>query len=248
MVHRPLVSAVVIRVSIDQHVQLCTIDRPERRNAFDQEHYVALATALADAATDDDVHAVVITGTGGSFSAGQDRKEMAALAAGTSTGTHDGFPRLLDQLDTFPKPLLAAVNGDAVGIGLTMLLHCDIAVAAHDARLRVPFSELGVPPEAGSSALLADVVGWQQAAELLFTSRWLDGAEAVTLGLALRAVPRDEVLDHTMVIAHRIAGQSPWAVRTAKRLMLASRGDRSRAARRLEDAAFAELFRGAAHD
>ncbi|MEY4338482.1 MAG: hypothetical protein RLZ14_332 [Actinomycetota bacterium] len=246
--HRPLVSALVIRVSTDQHVQLCTIERPERRNAFDQEHYVALAEALASATTDDDVHVVVITGVGASFSAGQDLKEMAALAAGTGGGAHDGFPRLVDQLDTFPKPLLAAVNGDAVGIGLTMLLHCDIAVVAHDARLRVPFSELGVPPEAGSSALLADVVGWQQAAELLLTSRWLDGDEAVAMGLALRAVPRADVLDHTVAIARRIAAQSPWAVRTAKRLMLAGRGDRSRAARRLEDAAFAELFRGAAND
>jgi enoyl-CoA hydratase/carnithine racemase len=242
------VSALVIRVSTDQHVQLCTIERPERRNAFDQEHYVALAEALASATTDDDVHVVVITGVGASFSAGQDLKEMAALAAGTGGGAHDGFPRLVDQLDTFPKPLLAAVNGDAVGIGLTMLLHCDIAVVAHDARLRVPFSELGVPPEAGSSALLADVVGWQQAAELLLTSRWLDGDEAVAMGLALRAVPRADVLDHTVAIARRIAAQSPWAVRTAKRLMLAGRGDRSRTARRLEDAAFAELFRGAAND
>ena len=160
-------SATVIRVSVNEHVQLCTIERPERRNAFDQEHYVALATAMADAAANDEVHVLVVTGIGASFSAGQDLKEMAALASGTASGPHDGFPRLVDQLDTFPKPLLAAVNGDAVGIGLTMLLHCDIAVVAHDARLRVPFSELGVPPEAGSSALLGDVVGWQQAAELL---------------------------------------------------------------------------------
>ena len=238
-------SANVIRVSINEHVQLCTIERPERRNAFDQEHYVSLATAMADAAANDDVHVLVVTGIGASFSAGQDLKEMAALASGTASGPHDGFPRLVDQLDTFPKPLLAAVNGDAVGIGLTMLLHCDIAVVAHDARLRVPFSELGVPPEAGSSALLGDVVGWQQAAELLFTSRWIDGDEAVQMGLALKAVQRADVLDHTMVIAHRIASQSPWAVQTAKRLMLEARGQRSRTARRHENAAFAQLFRGA---
>ena len=93
---------------------------------------------MADAAANDEVHVLVVTGIGASFSAGQDLKEMAALASGTASGPHDGFPRLVDQLDTFPKPLLAAVNGDAVGIGLTMLLHCDIAVVAHDARLRVP--------------------------------------------------------------------------------------------------------------
>ncbi len=235
-------SASVIEVVDDAHVRLCTLQRPERRNAFDQEHYHALAATLADAAVDDAVHAVVITGAGTAFSAGQDLKEMAALADGTSVGTSDGFPRLLDQLDTFPKPLLAAVNGDAVGIGMTMLLHCDIVLVATEARLRVPFSELGVPPEAGSSALLADVVGWQQAAELLFTSKWVSGAEAVAMGLALCAYETDELLDQTLDLATRIAEQSPWAVQTAKRLMLASRGSRSRAARRGEDVAFATLF------
>jgi len=234
----------VIEVIDDATVRVCTIDRPERRNAFDQQHYHALAEALEQAALDEAIHVVVITGTGSAFSAGQDLQEMAALADGSASGTNDGFPHLLDRLEAFPKPLLAAVNGDAVGIGMTMLLHCDITLIAAEARVRVPFSELGVPPEAGSSALLADVIGWQHAAELLFTSRWIDGAEVVELGLALRAVPRGEVLVETIALAHTIAQQSPWAVQTAKRLMLAARGDRSRAARRGEDAAFAELFAG----
>jgi enoyl-CoA hydratase/carnithine racemase len=106
----------------------------------------------------------------------------------------------------------------------------------------VPFSELGVPPEAGSSALLADSVGWQHAAELLFTSRWIDGEEAVALGLALRTSPRERVVADALSLATRIADQSPWAVQTAKRLLLAGRGERSRQARSREDAAFAELF------
>lgn len=231
----------------DGHVRALTIDRPQRRNAFDQEQYHALATALSDAAAATEVHVVVLTGVGSAFSAGQDLKEMAAMASGTAgPGPHDGFPHLLGELESFSKPLLAAVNGDAVGIGMTMLLHVDIVIVATDARLRVPFSELGVPPEAGSSALLADLVGWQQAAELLFTSRWIDGAEAVTLGLALRHAPRDEVLAATLTLAHTIATQSPEAVRTAKRLMLASRAERTRLARRGEDAAFAALFTGTA--
>ena len=223
-------------------VRVCTIDRPERRNALDQHHYHALADALAGAAGDPTVHVVVITGVGPSFSAGQDLQEMAAMASGTTTGAWDGFPHLLQQLESFPKPLLAAVNGDAVGIGMTMLLHCDIVGMAAQARLRVPFSELGVPPEAGSSALLPDAIGWQRAAELLFTSRWLTGAEAVTLGLALYAWPGEEVLANTLTLAAQIADRSPWAVQTAKRLMLEGRGERSRAARRGEQAAFAELF------
>ena len=235
-------SATVIRVGDEGQVRVCTIDRPERRNALDQEHYHALSDVLATAGSDDNAHVVVITGTGSAFSAGQDLQEMAALAGRTQSGTHNGFPRLLEQLEAFPKPLLAAVNGDAVGIGFTMLLHCDIVVVAAEARLRTPFSELGVPPEAGSSVLLPEMIGWQHAAELLLTSRWIDGLEAVSIGLALRSCPKDEVLSETIAIATRIAQQPQWAVQTAKRLLLAGRGDRSREARRREDAAFAELF------
>ena len=243
-------SAIVIEVVDETHVRVCTINRVERRNAFDQQHYHALADSLADAASDAAVHVVVVTGTGSAFSAGQDLQELTALASGGSSGRSgggqgsDGFPRLLEQLETFPKPLLAAVNGDAVGIGMTMLLHCDIVIVAAEARLRMPFSEMGVPPEAGSSALLPDAVGWQNAAELLFTSRWIDGTEAVMLGFAQRALPTDRVLADTLALAHRIAQRSPWAVQTAKRLLLAARGDRSRQARRGEDAAFVELFAG----
>ncbi len=238
-------SAIVIEVVDETHVRVCTINRIERRNAFNQQHYHALADALADAASDTAVHVVVVTGTGSAFCAGQDLQELAELASGGSGGkSSDGFPRLLEQLETFPKPLLAAVNGDAVGIGMTMLLHCDIVIVADEARLRLPFSEMGVPPEAGSSALLPDAIGWQNAAELLFTSRWIAGTEAVTLGLALRVLPQDRVLANTLALAHQNAQQSPWAVQTAKRLLLAARGDRSRQARRGEDAAFVELFAG----
>jgi enoyl-CoA hydratase/carnithine racemase len=225
-------------------VRTLQIDRGSRKNAFDQAQYRGLADALVAAAVDDSVHVVVVTGTGDAFSAGQDLEEMAALAAGTSTGSADGFPALLAALEAFPKPLIAAVNGVAVGIGMTMLLHCDIVLVADTARMRVPFSELGVPPEAGSSVLFADAVGWHQAAELLFTSRWVSAAEAVQMGLALRVVPAAELTDSAAELAESIAARSPWAVQTAKRLLLAGRGSRVQDARRREDAAFAELFRG----
>jgi enoyl-CoA hydratase/carnithine racemase len=123
-----------------------------------------------------------------------------------------------------------------------MLLHCDIVLVSDAARLRVPFSELGVPPEAGSSALFPDRLGWQQAAELLFTSKWIDGAEAVRLGLALRVVPATELAAATAELAAKIASQSPVAVSTAKKLMLAARGDRASAARERENAEFARVL------
>jgi enoyl-CoA hydratase/carnithine racemase len=238
MAHTPAAAA---RVVDRDHVRVVTLARPERKNAFNQDLYLAVADALADAASDTDVHCVVVTGDGTAFSSGQDLAEMAAIADGTSTNA-DGFTRLLEQLESFPKPLIAAVNGPAVGIGMTMLLHCDIVVVAHSARLRVPFSELGVPPEAGSSALLADRIGWQRAAEVLFTSRWIDAETAVEFGLAVRAVPDDELMLETSALATTIARQSPDAVATAKRLMLAARGARAEDARDRESTAFATLF------
>jgi enoyl-CoA hydratase/carnithine racemase len=227
----------------DGAVRTLQIDRGGRKNAFDQEQYHGLATTLQSAADDDAVHVVVVTGTGDAFSAGQDLAEMAELAAGTSSGPATGFPSLLHELETFPKPLIAAVNGVAVGIGMTMLLHCDIVLVADTARMRVPFSELGVPPEAGSSVLFADVVGWQQAAELLFTSRWVTADEAVQMGLALRVFAAAELAGAAAALAEAIAARSPWAVQTAKRLLLEGRGTRVQDARSREDAAFGELFR-----
>lgn len=240
------VPAVALHVTDHGAVRLLTIDRPERKNAFDQAHYRALASALADAADDDRVHVAVVTGVGDAFSAGQDLQEMALLARGEALpdGPADGFTRLLEQLESFPKPLVAAVNGVGTGIGMTMLLHCDLVLVADTARLRVPFAELGVPPEAGSSALLADLVGWQRAAELLLTARWISAVEAVEIGLALQCVPAAELSDTAMQLAQQIAAHSPFATRSTKQLMLAARGRRSVEARGREEALFAELFAG----
>ncbi len=232
----------MIHVDDHDHVRSLTLDRSEARNAFDQEQYHGLAALLAAAATDADVHVVVLTGAGPSFSAGQDLKEMALLAAGQGpVGGATGFPALLKQLESFGKPLIAAVNGSATGIGATILLHCDIVVIAETARLRMPFAELGVPPEAGSSVLLPSAIGWQRAADLLFTARWVSGPEAVELGMALRCVPLDELAATAATLAADIARHSPGAVQVAKRLMLAGRADVSAQARERENRGFIEL-------
>ena len=225
------------------HVRVLTLDRPEARNAFDQEHYLLLADALTRAAADDSVHVVVVTGAGTVFSAGQDLKEMAAMIAGElSTAGTAGFPSLLEILETMDTPVIAAVNGAGAGVGMTMLLHCDIVLIADTAKLRVPFTEMGVPPEAASSVLMPQLLGWQRAAELLFTSRWIFGEEAARIGLALECMPLDDLMPRAMELAQQIAAQQPAAVRTAKRLMLAARTDLSRAARSREEDAFKPLF------
>jgi enoyl-CoA hydratase/carnithine racemase len=143
---------------------------------------------------------------------------------------------------SFDKPLLAAVHGVAVGLGCTLLGHVDLVLVEEGTRLRTPFAELGVPPEAASSWLLPERMGWQRAAAVLLASEWIDATEAVDAGLALRVCPVGTVLDQTLVLARRIASYRPDATRRIKRLMTAARRPEIEAARAREEAAFAALF------
>ena len=232
-----------IRVEDRGHVRIVTFDRPEARNAFDVAMYRACATALSAAQNDPVVRAVVLTGNGTAFSAGQDLNEMRAFASGSAEADgSSGFPVLLDIVQSFPKPLLAAVNGVAVGLGFTILAHCDLVVAADDARFKVPFTELGVPAEAGSTYLFPMRLGWQKAAEVLLTSNWITAQDVVSAGLALERCPRDRVLARTVELAEHIASLSPEAVQTIKRLLVEAHVSNVIAARRREEAAFAELL------
>ena len=237
-----------IEIEVNDGVAVITMNRPERKNAFTREQYELLAGALNNADTNDDVRVVVLTGAGAAFSSGQDLKEMMELASGVASGSPTtskagGFTVLLDALEVFSKPLIAAVNGVAVGIGMTLLPFCDLVLIDESARMRVPFSELGVPPEAASSVLFADRIGWQRAAELLLTARWVDATEAVEIGLALRTTPAGEALSQARELASTIASKSAYSTRVIKQLMVAGRGSRTQEARSREEALFADLFR-----
>jgi enoyl-CoA hydratase/carnithine racemase len=221
-------------------VRVVTLNRPAKLNAFDSALYGAAAAALRDASSDDAVRVVVLTGAGRGFSAGQDLGEMASLREGSATGS--AFPEFVDALTSFEKPLIAAVNGIAVGIGMTMLPHCDIVLVDATARMRVPFTELGVPPEAASSYLFPLTVGRQRAAEILFTSDWVDADQAVADGLALRSCAAGTVVDEALALAAHIARHPLVALVASKRALLDTRRDAIERARRLEDAAFAEIF------
>jgi enoyl-CoA hydratase/carnithine racemase len=220
-------SRATVLEEIRDGVLLLTLNRPQRRNAFNDQQYDDLRTALAEAQQDEGVHVVVITGAGGAFSAGQDIDEM---------GSGRGFTPFVDQLSVFDKPLMAAVSGVAVGIGLTLLPHCDIVYVGESTRLRAPFTALGLVCEAGSSLLLPLVVGPQRAAELLLTAQWIDAEQAVALGLAARLFPDQELLPAALATAREIAAQPPTAVQQTKRLLLATRLEALRAARAREDA------------
>jgi enoyl-CoA hydratase/carnithine racemase len=222
--------------SLEDAVLLLTLNRPERKNAFDELMWREARDALRDAQESDAVRVVVVTGAGDAFSAGQDLGQMAKPSIGDEG---PGFPGFMDRLVGFDKPLLAAVNGVGVGIGLTMLLHCDVDWMGEQARLRAPFVPLGVVPEAASSYLLPLQLGHQRAAEMLYTAEWIDAPRAVELGIATRVLPREKLLPELRALAAKIAAQPLGSLRWTKRLLLDIRRDGIAAARGREDAAFA---------
>jgi len=234
------------RILIDEAalgVRVITLNRPEVRNAFDTAMYEEVTAALRDADSDATVGAVVLTGQGSAFTSGQDLSEMAAIASGTAVeGAGQGFMGLLDCLIDLSVPLLAAVNGVAVGLGFTLLPHCNLVLVDADARLRVPFTELGVPPEAASSVLFPALMGWQQAARVLLTSDWVSAPELVELGLALEVCDAGTVLDETVSLAARIAAHPRAATRASTSLVRAARRDAVLEANRREQAAFGALL------
>lgn len=235
-----------IEVADGAGVRVITFDRPEVRNAFDTAMYLEVTEALRSADTDEAVGAVVLTGRGSAFTSGQDLAEMAAIATGTAVaGAGQGFMGLLATVTELAVPMLAAVNGVAVGLGFTILAHCDLVLVDEAARLRVPFAELGVPPEAASSYLFPARMGWQRAARVLLTSDWVSAAEVVELGLALRVCPAGTVLEETLVLAERIAAHPRPAIRAITSLLRAAQREQVLAANRREQIAFAQLLGGA---
>ena len=229
----------VVEVENDGGVRILRLNRPEMYNAFNQEQWYALADELVAAQSDDSVRCVVLTGTGKGFTSGQDVAEMTDPSAWE--GEEPGFQRLMPILESFDKVLIAAVNGVGVGFGLTVLLHVDMALIASDARIKVPFISLGVTTEASSSVLLPVTVGYQRAAEIVFTEPWIDAEQAVADGMALRVVEPDSLIDETMALARPI-GELPLApLRATKQLLIDGRRPMIEAARRREMQAFGPL-------
>ena len=193
-------------------------NRPEKRNAITLGMYRALARQLEAALADEAVRAVLLSGAGASFTAGNDLNDFLSTEL---TATHPVI-EVLHRLATFDKPLVAAVHGQTVGIGVTMLLHCDLVVAAESSILSMPFVALGLVPEAGSSLLVPRLAGAQRAAELLLLGSPLDAAGAERLGLVNRVVAEPGLLDEARALALRLAQQPAGALRATKRLL---RGD-----------------------
>ena len=209
-----------IRSVLADGVLTVTLARPEKKNAITQAMYGALAEATRRARTDDAVRVLLFQGEGDSFSAGNDIADfIAAGTAGQRPLTEAPVFEFLKALADLDKPAVAAVRGRAVGIGLTMLLHCDLVVVAEDALLSVPFVNLALAPEAASSMLLPMVLGHQRAFEMFALGEAIDGRTALAWGLANRAVPADEVEILASELALKLAGRAPNSIRKTKRLM-----------------------------
>jgi enoyl-CoA hydratase/carnithine racemase len=224
-------------------VLLLTLNRPRRKNAFDDAQWLELRDALDEARSDPEVAVVVATGAGGDFSAGQDLSSFTAAGERDADGAMGEagiqahpFQQCMDALCEFDKPLLAAATGVAVGIGATFLYHCDLVYVGHGLRLRMPFVSLGLVPEAASSYLLQATIGQQRAAELFYTAEWVDAQRAVDVGIAARAFPDDELLPAVLAKAREMARWPVSSLQATKRCLMVAHRAGIQAARAAENA------------
>lgn len=239
----------MIDVADEAGVRTITLNRPEARNALTSAAFTAFDRRLREAVVDDGIGAVIVTGAGGeAFCAGQDLKELPDIDP-LALGSHP-FHAFIETVAAFPKPLVAAVRGVAVGAGVTMLPYFDVVVAACDARFQTPFTELGVPTEGGSSLMLPATVGPRLAARMLLLAEWIDAGEALANGLVTMVVDGDQVLGRAGDIARRLVTLPAAALTATKQLLIEARRDAVTAAMARERAAglatyTAPEFRGA---
>ncbi len=206
-------------------VAVVVLDDPDRRNAMSVEMGEALRSTTEELGADERVRAVVLTGEPPAFSAGGDLAMLEDYARRTREENFDAtesmrsfYARFLSVRD-LPVPVVAAVNGHAVGAGLCVALACDLRIVADDAKVGLNFSRLGLHPGMGGSWLLPQAVGTQRAAELLYTGRLATGDQAASWGLALESLPADEVLARGVALASEIAAAAPQVVRQLKQTL-----------------------------
>jgi len=203
---------------------LLTLDRPDARNAYSEAMVDSLVRALEAAERDDDVRCVIITGAGAAFSAGGDLKRMAQHEGMFAGGPAELRRRYIDGIQQIPrrfalteKPVIAAINGPAIGAGLDLACMCDLRIAARGAQLGSTFVKVGLVPGDGGAYLLSRTVGFSRALELMLTGRLVDTDEAQRIGLVHRVVEPAELLPAARALAEQLAALPPLALRLTKR-------------------------------
>lgn len=226
-------------ISTADGVMRITMNRSAKKNALTGPMYDAMTAAMEQADASDDIRAIVLEGSGGSFTAGNDLADFLATATRGEENRAGYFIRKIATLDT---PIVAAVDGVAVGVGTTLLFHCDLVYATPAAKFRMPFLDLGLVPEAASSILAPARFGMAKASQYILLAEAFGPQEAEALGLVNATVAPDALADTAMEAARKLAAKPPAALRAARRLM---RGDRKDivAAMDRETVAFAEALR-----
>ena len=215
-------------------ILIISFNRPDKMNAITRSMYAGLSQSLNDAAGDFGIRCVVITSEGDHFTSGND---IGDFMSNPPTESDSDVAKFLGAILEFPKPLLAAVKGNAIGVGTTMLLHCDVVIASPDACFSMPFTSLGLVPEAGSSMLFPNLVGYQRAAQIFMTGEPFSAEQAQEMGLV--ATVSEDSLAEAMRIAKKIAAQPPQAIINTKALMKAGKHDAVAAVMRAEFEIFA---------
>jgi enoyl-CoA hydratase/carnithine racemase len=206
----------LIKSETKDRVARIRFDRIDKKNAITVDMYAQLGAALAAAEADAQVRVVLLHGSADCFTAGNDVADF--LKAPRNAGSSPARA-LFDTLPHMKKPVVAAVGGPAVGIGSTMLLHCDLVYAAPNARFQLPFVPLGIVPEFGSTFLLPLIAGYQRAAKLLLLGQPFTAQEAHEAGIVTEVVPQERLLDHALQVANTLAALPPESMRLTKRLM-----------------------------
>jgi enoyl-CoA hydratase/carnithine racemase len=215
-------------------ILVLSFNRGAKMNALTRSMYSGLAKGLNDAAGDFGIRAVILTSEDQHFTAGND---ISDFMNNPPTSESSEVSQFLESLLNFPKPLIAAVKGNAVGVGTTMLLHCDVVVASPTAKFSMPFASLGLVPEAGSSFLFPQLVGYQRAARIFMTGESFDAPMAVEMGL-VTSIENDPIVE-AMKIAQQIAEQPPQAIINTKALLKARSHDAVAAVMKAEFEIFA---------
>jgi enoyl-CoA hydratase/carnithine racemase len=232
-----------LNITNDGAIRIVELDRPEALNAFNSLLMDELADAFLDAGRDDSMKIVVLTGAGRAFSAGADLMDMGRAQA----EPRHGFPGLLDAIIDFPKPFVVAVNGLGAGIGATICGLSDFTYMSSTARLRCPFSALGLTAEAASTYLFPLLLGRQNANWFLMSSQWIDAVKCKEMGLALDVFEAENFLESTLEQARVLANLPLASLCMTKKLMLDPIRDQIKASAKAENQGLAELVGGAAN-
>ncbi len=231
-----------ILTRIDERIGYIQINREERKNALTSAMYQTMADTLKAYDADDQVRVILLHGLSDIFCAGNDLNDFLQNPL---TGNDSPVVQFLFALRDLQKPLVISVNGVAIGVGVTMLMHADFVVIGDDAKLQLPFINLALCPEAGSSLLLAQRAGYLQAAEKLMFGDFFTPQEALAMGVVTRIMPHHEVLRYAQHQARHLAEKSPQAMRATKKLLKSANADALRVAMDAELLSFAQLLKGA---